>query len=232
MAEFRADDFKDSDEFKQFMDEAVKTATKPLEDTKDGLLKDIGKLKEATKQFDGVDLEALKQAAADLERINKEKHSKESDAEKALRLAKEQHEATMTSLKSDVEALKGANRKLLVDDTLRKALVGVSVDPVLLDAAMNLHKPNVSVLNEDGAQVAKVGDSTIEEFVKSWTTTDEGKRFVVAPTNTGGGAAGGGTQVPANEAAKFFDKKSSQYSLTEQIKLKKSDPALYDRLSK
>ena len=50
------------------------------------------------------------------------------------------------------------------------------------------------VLTADGEnRIAKVGDKPLAEFVKAWAVSDEGKAFVDAPGNSGGGAHGGGS---------------------------------------
>jgi len=76
---------------------------------------------------------------------------------------------------------------ILVDGGLTEAMAKVGVRPELMGAAKALLKSNAIV--KDGA--ALLGDKPLAEAVAAWATGDEGKHFVAAPVNTGGGANGG-----------------------------------------
>jgi hypothetical protein len=52
-------------------------------------------------------------------------------------------------------------------------------------------KENVQIVVEGDARIAKIGDKALSDFVKEWAAGDEGKHFVQAPANSGGGATGG-----------------------------------------
>jgi hypothetical protein len=61
-------------------------------------------------------------------------------------------------------------------------------------------KENVQIVVEGDARVAKIGDKALSDFVKEWAAGDEGKHFVQAPANSGGGATGGnGGGVASNK---------------------------------
>lgn len=232
---FDPKDFENDDVFKKYVADQLAAATKPLEDSKSGLQKDITKLKDQLKGFEGVDVEALKQTAEEFDKLTKQQQEKETDAQKALRLQKEQHEKDMKELRESVDLLMRKNKTLLVDENLKGSLAKAGVKPTLLDAALQILKPQVSVLTEDGQQVARIGDKTIGEGVADWTETEVGKHFIAAKVNTGGGAGGGGDKTPAKEAEKFFfrdkeGKKGPHWNLTQQIALKRTDPALHKEL--
>jgi hypothetical protein len=83
-------------------------------------------------------------------------------------------------------------------------------------------------------KITKVDDTyiidgkSVSEFLKDWVKSD-GKNFFDLG-NTGGGSSGN-SKGDMEKFGKFFDKKSDQYNITEQIKLKKQNPDLYKILS-
>lgn len=223
---FKAEDFKDDEAFQNYVKEQIE----PLNKTKDGLLVDIAKLKGQIKEFEGVDIEALKASQEKLTELEQKGKDKETDAQKALRLSKEQHDTEMKGLKESVDALLATNKALIVDDALRAQLVASNVKAELIPSVMKMIKPDVSVLNEDGRQVARVGDKDLGSYVSEWAGGDVGKHFVVVPSNSGGGGGGGGDAPSQSSHAKFFDKNNPEYNVTEQIKLKKNNPVLHKLL--
>jgi hypothetical protein len=64
--------------------------------------------------------------------------------------------------------------------------------------------------------------SSIEEWVKVWKESDEGKALRLAPVNTGGGSKGGKRGVNT--------KPWSDMSLDERAKLFKENPEAYRKL--
>jgi hypothetical protein len=67
-------------------------------------------------------------------------------------------------------------------------------------------KDGVQIVADGDVRVAKIGDKALSEFVKEWAAGDEGKHFVQAPANNGGGATGGsgaGTQGKVMPRSQF-----------------------------
>lgn len=113
------------------------------------------------------------------------------DAQKALKAATTAAEQATAALESEA----GFNRGLLVDNGVNAALLEAGVkDPVLLKAAAALLKGSAKIeVKVDGAtRVAMVGDKALAAHIKEWSQGDEGKTFVAAPGNGGGGAPGAG----------------------------------------
>lgn len=116
--------------------------------------------------------------------------------------AKEQsiNERIVNPLKQQLESQENFIRSLMIDSSLASELERAGVKPALRDAAKLLLNQNFSIEKEGDARVVVVKDKdgqtrfgangrmTIEEFVASWADTEQGKAFVVAPTNTGGGS--------------------------------------------
>lgn len=85
----------------------------------------------------------------------------------------------------------GALHKHLIDAGLTDALVKAGVQTPLLDAVKALHQSKASINAKDGAYEALIDGKPLAEFVTAWAQSDQGKHFVAAPQNNGGGAQGG-----------------------------------------
>lgn len=81
---------------------------------------------------------------------------------------------------------------LLVDNGLNDVLVksGVS-NPAMLKAVKSMLASQVKIEAEGETRVAKIGDKPLADYVSEWAKSEEGKYFVSAPVNNGGGSAGG-----------------------------------------
>jgi hypothetical protein len=80
--------------------------------------------------------------------------------------------------------------RLLRDNGLQDALIKAKVAPEFMKAAAALHKEAVQIVAEGDARVAKIGDKPLADFITEWAQSDEGKHYVAAPANSGGGASG------------------------------------------
>jgi len=148
----------------------------------------INKLQKAQKDatIDPADYAAL-QAELDAN------ETKLAEAVKELKTIKTENE----KIKKAYEAESKVTHDLLVDTGLSTALLGVGVKkPMYLKAAKAMLAGQVVLMADGDKRVAKVGDKELEIFVKEWATTDEGKAFVDAPGNAGGGAHGGAGGSP------------------------------------
>jgi len=65
-------------------------------------------------------------------------------------------------------------------------------NPVHLKAAKALLSGQVQIVADGDSKVVKVGDKALADYIGEWAKGDEGKFFVAAPNNTGGGANGAG----------------------------------------
>jgi len=105
----------------------------------------------------------------------------------------------VTPLKTELDEERGFTRHLLIENELDRQLDAVGVqNPALKRAAKSLlgsvydvvaHEGNrkVVVKSPDGkSEYGASGLMTIEEHVKVWAASEEGKHFVSAPRNTGG----------------------------------------------
>lgn len=118
---------------------------------------------------------------------------------KASLKAAEKTAATATkqveTLTAENTGLNGNLEKVLKDQGLTSALTEAKVDAKFLPAVKALLGPQVALKLEGDERKAFVGDKSLGDFVKEWSQSDDGKSYISAPGNSGGGAAGsqGGT---------------------------------------
>lgn len=170
----------ESPEAKAAIKAAVEEATAALAAKNKELL---GELKEARKgkTINPEDVEKLESRIEELT-------GQLSEAQKTAKKATTEAEKATKAL-ADAE---GFTQRLLVDNGLTDALTKAGVsNPVHLKAAKALLNGQVQIVADGDSKVAKVGDKALAEFIGEWAKGDEGKFFVAAPNNSGGGASGG-----------------------------------------
>ena len=143
----------------------------------------LGKLKKAQKDAT-ID-------PADHASLQAELDETETKLATALKEAK-----TATKAADDAKkALEGESKvahNLLVDNGLSDALIANGVKKAsYLKAAKAMLAGQVILTSDGDDRIAKVGDKLLKDFVKEWAASDEGKAFVDAAVNSGGGADGG-----------------------------------------
>jgi hypothetical protein len=171
-------------ETKKALKEAVEAA---IEDATSGLVEKnrelLGKLKKAQKDatIDPADHAALQ---TELETTQ----AKLKEAEKVAKTATTEAEKHKKSYEGESKVV----HDLLVDNGLSTALLENGIkNPVYLKAAKALLASQVILTAEGDKRIAKVGDKSLTDFIKTWAGSDEGKSFVAAAVNNGGGASGG-----------------------------------------
>lgn len=167
------------EDFAAKIKEAVEEATIGLAKKNQELL---GELKDARKgrSIDPAELDKLQEKIdlLELDLSNANKSSKEKD--KALKLAQD-------ALVSE----SGFTHKLLLDNGLTDALVKSGVAAQFLPAVKAMLGTQAKIIADGDARKAVIGDKDLTDFISSWVTSDEGKHYISAPANGGGGASGG-----------------------------------------
>lgn len=167
------------EDFAAKIKEAVEEATIGLAKKNQELL---GELKDARKgrSIDPAELDKLQEKidSLELDLSNANKSSKEKD--KALKLAQD-------ALVSE----SGFTHKLLLDNGLTDALVKSGVAAQFLPAVKAMLGTQAKIIADGDARKAVIGDKDLTDFISSWVTSDEGKHYISAPANGGGGASGG-----------------------------------------
>jgi len=171
------------------VDAAIADA-KEKQDAKNAeLLDEVKKLKaevRKAKDIDPADLTAAEERA--------------DKAEKALADAQKEVKTLTTRAEKAEKALEteGAfTQKLLIQDGLKSALLANGVkDEDFIDSLSAKFAAGAKVVVEGEERKAMYGDKPLGDFIKEWAGTDQGKKFVAAPTNSGGG--GPGSKVKAD----------------------------------
>jgi hypothetical protein len=169
-----------SPEVKKAIEEAVRLATEGLEAKNVQLLAEKKKLQKEN----GIKPE-------DLERLESENEKLKSDLEKVNKDVKKlttERDTAVTNLAKESEISANAHKERELTESL--AAINVS-NAINLKAAKALLSSQVQVVVEGDKRVTKVGDKLLADHLKEWAATDEGKHFITAPANGGGGANGG-----------------------------------------
>lgn len=159
---------------------AVAEATAALAKKRDELLVEVKK--------------ARKNSEIDPEEFQRLKEENEALNDKLLETSKQVKNAMSESekMKKALEAENGYVSRLLVDNGLNDALVKVGVKPEFTKAVKSMLEKQVQLKQDGENRLAVVGDKALADYVSEWSKSDDGKHFVAAPLNSGGGSTGGG----------------------------------------
>jgi len=148
-----------------------------------------------TELMDEVKAVKAKLASVDLEEYQTLKAKEKEKSFEGVKDAKELRERLeaewapkLTEAEKRAEAAEKHLKQYKIDSELTQALAGANVHPELLEAAKNLILGKRQVDITDSGAV--VDGLTAKAFIEKWTATD-GKAFMAAPANNGGGAKGG-----------------------------------------
>jgi len=182
-------------DIQQLIDDAIEEATTGLKTKNTELLGEVKKLRKAGGDVDPAVLEKAERRIEELEGLllaaNKELKTTKGELGKAVK---------------SLEGESGFTQKLLIDNGLSDALVKAGVsNATRLKASIAMLRGQVKVVAEGDVRKAMVGDKDLGAFVAEWAASDEGKEFVTAAPNSGGGAhKGSGTAKPGDaELAKL-----------------------------
>lgn len=143
----------------------------------------LGELKAAKAKAKGVEIDPTEHEQ--LKTQVEELQGKLTKAEKAA--AKQVEDLTKAVATKDA-----ALQSYLIDNGLSEAMLKAGVRPEMMPAVKAMLKGQASIKDENGTYSAFMGDKPLTDAVSAWAASDEGKHFVAAPANTGGGATGGG----------------------------------------
>jgi chromosome segregation ATPase len=104
---------------------------------------------------------------------------------------------TVEQLQASLNEKDGALQSYLIDNGLNDAMLKAGIKPEFMAAAKAMLKSQTKLMADNGQYSALMGDKPLTEAIAEWAAGDEGKHFVSAPANSGGGATGGtGNGVP------------------------------------
>jgi hypothetical protein len=155
-------------------------------EAKKGVLADLTKVKAELRKGQTIDPNDYAQLQSENEALK----SKLTDADKSSKKLAEERDKALKTLETESQVTVNMQR----ERDLTEGLAGINVtNAINLKAAKAMLAAQVNVVTKDGVRVSMVGDKPISEHLKEWATTDEGRHFVAAPNNNGGGAQGGNT---------------------------------------
>ena len=173
----------DSPEIKAAIADAVKSA---VEEATQGLKTKntelAAKLKLATKnaEISPDDYNRLKDE-------NEKLSEQIEQANKQLKLGVSEYDKLKKNYEDEVKF----SSNMFVDNQLADAFSKSGVKPELSKAVKAMLASQVSIKTEGETRAAVIGDKPIMDYVTEWAKSDEGKHFIAAPANSGGGAQGG-----------------------------------------
>ncbi len=182
-------------ELQAAIDAAVETATSGLKTKNQELLDKNKKLMKGQE----IDPQTVVDLEAQIDKL-------QSDLSVSQKSAKESVK-TLETLQGQLKAETGFTQKLLIDNGLTDELVKNGVAPQFLPAVKAMFAGQAQIVAEGDTRTAKIGDKSVSDFVKEWAASDDGKHFVKAPENGGGGSQGSGNgttqQIPLTSVQKI-----------------------------
>jgi hypothetical protein len=180
----------------------------------------VSKLEANNKELKNQLIKARGTGNEEVEKLNQRIQELEETGAKSATEYTKQMKALQTEREAALKELDKTNRnieRLLIDDSLTKALVGLNLPAESLGLARDALRARgifqiktegdlrkaIAVITKDG----KANEYDIGDFIsKEWANTDEAKRLIPASNNSGGGAAnsnGGGTGSKKITRAQF-----------------------------
>ena len=142
----------------------------------------LGEVKVAKAKAKGAEIDPAEYAA-----LQNENDTLKTELNKATKESLKTIETLQTSLSEK----DGALQSYLIDNGLNDAMLKAGIKPEFMSAAKAMLKANTKVTAENGQYSALMGDKPLFDAITEWAASDEGKHFVSAPANSGGGATGG-----------------------------------------
>jgi len=162
------------DELKALVDE-LKAEKESLANKNKELLSEVKKERTKSREIDAdkyyAMIDELESVKTENAKLNGEIKLKAKDTEKLMAQLGEKD---------------GALQKLIIDDGLTNALTSAGVVPELMPAVKALLRSQTQLKDNQ----AVIGDKPLTDFMSEWAT-GEGKVYIKAPDNSGGGAGGG-----------------------------------------
>ena len=125
---------------------------------------------------------------------------------------------TIEQLQANLTEKDGALQSYLIDNGLNDAMLKSGIKPEFMAAAKARLKSQTKLMVDNGQYSALMGDKPLTEAIAEWAAGDEGKHFVSAPANSGGGATGGtGNGVSATPKGNLGGDKTQRTNAIKQM---------------
>lgn len=124
---------------------------------------------------------------------------------------------TIEQLQKDLTSKDGALQSYLIDNGLTEALVKAGVRSEFMPAAKAMLRSQAQIKADNGNYSALMGDKPLVDAVAEWAASDEGKHFISAPANSGGGASGGNGGNPTQPKGNLGGDKVQRVNAIKQM---------------
>ncbi len=192
------------------------------------------------KKFEGIDPDAVRQLAADKQRLEDEQRIKDGKFQDVLdarlKTAKADWDKQQTAVVNERDTLLGRLSAIQIDQAVVSEATKRGLRPTALTDITARARNTFKLVNgvpqafEADGQTARMGkDGTSPITLAEWADALVSDAPHLFEANAGSGAAGSGGGAAGNRSVKNPFRKES-FNLTEQMKLEKSDPKLAARL--
>lgn len=193
-----------TDEGKALLKELTEASTTGLSSKNEELLYKLNKSKEVNAEMtDRLNaFDKLKDEADDAKIL------KDNDLDAMRTKLDERHQRAMDAETSKSDKLQKQLNTHVVDKGLMNALVDANVSKNHIKGAIALIKSEYEgeVGDNDGSPFAKFDGQAVDKFVTNWAQSDEGKAYVSADNNSGGGSNGSNGAGQANTGKKVMSR--------------------------
>jgi hypothetical protein len=199
------------------------------------LLKERDELK---KRFEGIDPDAVRQLAAEKQRLEEEQRLKDGKFQEVLdarlKTARTEWEKQFTTVTSERDTLNNRLTAIQIDQAVvteatKRGLRASAIPDITSRARMTFKLMNGIPQAFDGETVRAGKDGVTAMTLAEWVDALVSDAPHLFESNAGSGAAGSGSGGAGNRSVKNPFRKET-WNLTEQMKLQKSDPQLAARL--
>lgn len=153
----------------------------PLVKKRDELLQEVKDLRKDVNSADAPKIARLEQQ---LDAVQAELVTAKTAAESV--------KSELTSTKGKLTVTEKRANDLQIDNGLSAALSANKIGSQFVKAVDAMFRKDIVVKEVDGKTTLLVGDKPLGEAIKTFASSDEGKHFVIADQQGGGGARGGG----------------------------------------
>jgi len=199
-------------------------------------------LEDLNARFSGIDPEAVKQLSAEKEKLEEEQRLKEGKyqevLEARLKNAKAEWDKQMSAITGERDSLTSRLTAIQIDQGVITVATKRGLRPTAIPDITARARTVFKLVNgaprafeADGSTVRYGRDGVSPMTLEEWVDAQTSDAPHLFESNAGGGAAGngGGAAAGSNRSVKNPFRKDT-WNFTEQMKLKKSDPALAERL--
>lgn len=151
----------------------------------------------------------------------------DSKLEEQRKKVEQRYEGEKEKLQKELEQRDKRIQDLVARDGLHKAMNEVGIADPFKPAVEAMFLGRVSVEEEGDSLAPFIDGKPMQDALSEFANSDQGKHYVAAPSNAGGGAnGGGGSGGDKNPWTK------ESFNLTEQGRIKREDPQKAERLKR